>query len=927
MPELGITVKANAGQAAQEVDQFGGKLRNLGTQALEAGNLSKDGLSQMAKAASEVDPALKKIADQAFAAVNALDGLGRAGDNADRIEAGALKAQVKINDLKESIEKARAAGVELGPGVEKSVQAMDSAVGKAVVRAAELREKYDRARDSIASMKGPAADAWSELEKLGEEGRQAAEAMRALEKAGSSPIALQRAAAMAGIALEDLEKSGVHAGPAIEAALGKATQKVQEAAEKARRFADVAGDLKTRGDLAAQGFESLTGAAGSAEGMLSRLKDTGTGVQAKLADVGFAGIALAGAFTLGYESGKKFDEGLKEHGIDLSRLGDGIGGAVGLFQKFADAQNKLIPIGETNRKALKELALATNEYNQLLAPLPARINPVLNALHQKQRVAGEAREALEKLGVELQDTGNSAAHLEKVTKEFDKWANAEKLMGRLSEAASVNREKILGLRDAWLAVGKPIEALPPKLKEAIAEAEKAAGKIKALAEAHDLLAKQRAVDGLIEQYKKIDEAAKYGKESVLAYRDAWIASGQTLDSMPAKYRLLILEAERQADATEKVAKREEVLRTGMRETVSALDSIANGYKQATDAAVKNAGSADQVSSAVKKSTQEAINALSDYAKQNGLTQKDVEKLLEAQLKIAEASGKDTSALEALIEALKRLGLQAKQTAENQTEFGKALETTYPELKRWIEDGAKKWDEYRQIQLQVVQDGKKSIGELVAKYNELAAAQDAAFKAGDSTAVEETRKRMAANLEAQAEATKRLTEEAQNANIALGAFGTVTADNASKVEGMIQQTLAWRAAQEDLNRAFREGEFRLQGVAWQIRKATEHTVELSEAQQQLIEELAKLSDANPSTQLWFGHMVYQLEEDMKKGKGSIEEFQAAVQKLFQGLRELSASAPMYVGLQELETQLYRIMALLEGARGNGPFPGSPNIPQR
>lgn len=206
---------------------------------------------------------------------------------------------------------------------------------------------------------------------------------------------------------------------------------------------------------------------------------------------------------------------------------------------------------------------------------------------------------------------------------------------------------------------------------------------------------------------------------------------------------------------------------------------------------------------------------------------------------------------------------------------------------------------------------KSIGQLVEEYNKLNAAQEAAFKKGDTAGVEEARIKMSANLVAQADATARVAQAAQDANIALGALNTTTVDGVQGMERLVTQTLAVRAAQEQLNTAWREGLFQLQGIAWETRKATEKTVELTEAQKTMIEELAKVSDANPSTQLWVGRMIWQLEQDLQKGKGSVEEFKVAIQELFRGLQTLSASAGQYIDLTALFTQLNQLMLLLDG----------------
>lgn len=77
---------------------------------------------------------------------------------------------------------------------------------------------------------------------------------------------------------------------------------------------------------------------------------------------------------------------------------------------------------------------------------------------------------------------------------------------------------------------------------------------------------------------------------------------------------------------------------------------------------------------------------------------------------------------------------------------------------------------------------------------------------------------------------------------------------------------------------------LQGVAWEMRKATKETFTLNDSQKALIESLAVLSDAGGNSSLWVGHLVAQLE----KGTISFEEFTQKINQLLPELAKMGGS---------------------------------------
>ena len=105
---------------------------------------------------------------------------------------------------------------------------------------------------------------------------------------------------------------------------------------------------KTRGDLAAKGFESVAARAGSVDGILGALKDTAGKTGQNIADLGFKVTAVAGAFSLGYDAGTKFRSFFKEiTGSELPNFSDSIAnsiaGVTNLGNVFLDLPTKMNP--------------------------------------------------------------------------------------------------------------------------------------------------------------------------------------------------------------------------------------------------------------------------------------------------------------------------------------------------------------------------------------------------------------------------------------------------------------------------------------------------------------------------------------------------------------------------------------------------------
>lgn len=636
------------------------------------------------------------------------------------------------------------------------------------------------------------AEAQKSLEGIGSEGEKVSGRLAAMDKLWDSPARLGKAAALAKLDLDALNASVEKAGgmtPALAQSFEAAGTKIDAASDRARQFADVAGDLRTKGDEAAKGMETAAGAAGSLEGMLGRLKDTGSAAQGKLADLAFGAIGLVQAFKLGYSTGE-----------DLSKMLEGLGVDMKGFQKFNEdsivASMKLAGVLKDSIPIYQQMSDAARTAGEAHMEMQRKATAAINALTD----AGKLKDWRKEVQSLSDDIDNYSLALQKAAKGGPQ---------ELANVITFSRDKFVALGKSVKDVGMEYTDLDPILARAIRSAE-------AMAKAGDEA--KKSADEWADAQKKLRDALDIKMPDFNAFNETGKILGQIRD--------------------------------------------------------------------VEKALNDAKRALApdDYKRYVS----EIEGELRRWSAILTKHGKE-------IPKVMKEALDEIDTKERLAEQGRA------------------WDEYARIQASAVTDSLRPLDQLAEAYKELDAARSAAVKSGDTDASAELQQRMNANYVAQAAAMERIAQAARDANIALGAFNTITTENAGAVEQMIAQTKAWDAAQRDLNEAFRNGEVRLNGVAWAIRHATEKTTELSEAQKALIEELAKISDANPQSQLWFGHMVATLEEDMKKGKGSLEQFKLAVQELFRGLQQLAGEVPSMIDLTGLFTQLTEIMRLLEGQK--------------
>ena len=291
-------------------------------------------------------PGLKKTEEAAKGADEAFEGLSYEAQQVEmyvsRLEKGAGSPLV----LKRNAELAEAAFNVLSASAQRAGQTIPEAfsdrvagaIQKATTQAAgmnaELEKmggqtptKLDKVIVALEKTEASASGAWSAIEKMGQEGAAAAAALARLDKAADSPRELARAAALADMEMQQLRQaidraaaSGEKMSAALTGAMSQASSRIDAANVRAAKLRDTMGDMKTKGDMAAKGFESAASAAGSLEGMLGRLNDTGGTAAQTFAKAGFAVVALGGAFTAGHSSGEKLRHTLTELGVPLPDL-------------------------------------------------------------------------------------------------------------------------------------------------------------------------------------------------------------------------------------------------------------------------------------------------------------------------------------------------------------------------------------------------------------------------------------------------------------------------------------------------------------------------------------------------------------------------------------------------------------------------------
>ena len=428
-------------------------MRDMGKAALEVGG-SKDAWASLGTAIEKMRPDLANVATVAYETAKAMDGIGRSGANFTQIEAGVSKATGYLKILKDAMQEAEKAGVDIGPKVKASIETMEQGIAGAAAKAKVLRESFQGA---VPPETAKNVDALSR-------------ALDNLEKAADSPKRLGTAAAIAKFELDDMRDAAEKAGNVTKemgARFDEAESKIKAAAERAGRFRDTAGDLATQGNLSAKSFESIASAAGSAEGMLGRLKDTGGPVAGKLADIGFAGIALGAAFTAGYEGGKKLEGWLKPMGVDLGKFRNEVEKTAMEFLIFNGIVKDHLNPSAAFSQAQLEKARATER-----------------AMKEVERAKGVVEGYT---GTVVKSGQTELDSLEKVGKGFETLLKKQEGLQQGDAFIAANKDEILKLAQGYANLGVSLDQLSPKeqdmIKRAMAAAAAAADAAGVLADA------------------------------------------------------------------------------------------------------------------------------------------------------------------------------------------------------------------------------------------------------------------------------------------------------------------------------------------------------------------------------------------------------------------------------------------------------------
>lgn len=345
--------------------------------------------------------------------------------DASDVESGVASVEQKVDQLGPA---AGAAGNEAAAGLNE--------IGSAAQSAEQKVEKLDQA----------ATETWTALSGLGKEGKAAASALAKLEAAGDSPRSLMRNAALAEVEVQQLRAaidkaaaSGHKFGPEVADSLARAEARIASATTRSGQLRDAMGDLSTRGNVAAKGFEAVAGSAGSLEGMLGQLKDTAGPAGQRMADLGFKTLALGAAFTMGYEAGGKINSFLEQHGNYLAKAID----ATTLFVTGGTAEA------------------------DMLRALDGPVNKSLRSHQEHAKAAADAAAAAKSLGVAFTTEGASISAFTNKTAALSLAMVTAKTNGvAWDSVVKANAPSIRSLVEEARKLGLSFDQLPPSLRMA-----------------------------------------------------------------------------------------------------------------------------------------------------------------------------------------------------------------------------------------------------------------------------------------------------------------------------------------------------------------------------------------------------------------------------------------------------------------------------
>ena len=360
---------------------------------------------------------------------------------------------------------------------------------------------------------------------LGEQGQIAAQKLAALDKAWDSPAKLGKAAALAKLELEELAGAVDKAGkmtPELARQFDTASQKIDTASARARAFADVAGDLKDRGEFAANGMEALANSAGSVEGVLRQLGASGSAFGDLISKAGFAVIA----FNQGLELGKKALDGYKAALKDLETA------YVGMVQRQVDAATKSATLEAATRAVGKGLIEAGRSAGETAEKYKSYVENTLRAAEGTDKFAKSLDGV--KVPKGLTEFRDEAIKLNTVL------ANAWKEGGdRFREYAKENESLLTDIAERYRRNGDTIPEYIQRGIKANEEAAKAEERYKKSVE-DGKTAMEDKLKGMVSVWEQQQAAIKAGEEIVKQEQAGTKSYGEAkkeLTELAAKYGL------------------------------------------------------------------------------------------------------------------------------------------------------------------------------------------------------------------------------------------------------------------------------------------------------------------------------------------------------------------------------------------------------
>lgn len=588
----------------------------------------------------------ERVAEGAQRATTALDGLGSAAAEVGPklkapfegvgVEAEQLATEVKQLEvflkriegassgpliLQRNAELARAAFQVLNEQAQRLGVTLPAAIGERV--ATSIQTATTQAARMNAELEKMGGQTPTKLDKVisalqlvaAGEGEAAAKAqalnvaMERLANAANDPQRLGRAAAVAAVELENLRDAAAKAGLAssqLAADIANAEAKIDAANRRAGQIRDTMGDLRTRGDLAAKGFEAAAGAAGSLEGMLGRLVDTSGGLGQAIGKAGFAIIGAVGAFELGYNSGKKLRDVFQElSGITLPDYS----------KKVADA------------------LMGTREMGDLFAKLPGTMNTGIKAIQAQGEALSKSLDWLKSAGVQWQDYGAAQKKAEEQIAALAARVTTAADAGKASTKEwALNKEALISAGEAAEKFGINVEHTHPALSEAIkfaqqlAQAEKnlAQNMAEARQETEEMRFAQLALRDFMEegnQWAKTSEAiVRYRQEvaaAEVATRQFMEASQRSMTGSSESWARIQEEVQRANEAGTEVVATMNILHTTIREASEAsVDYIYQISEALNQLAETSPNAADRVANAMGLLVEAARSGVVDLASWN-----------------------------------------------------------------------------------------------------------------------------------------------------------------------------------------------------------------------------------------------------------------------------------------------------------------------